>query len=83
VSRGTADGKLIMQYDIPRAESPLQRGQLDVTPSIGISDSAPSKAYLVWQSGIPHYYLTVDTNLVADSFKVRFLLSGGFRGHNT
>jgi hypothetical protein len=76
VSRGTADGKLIMQYDIPRAESPLQRGQLDVTPSIGISDSAPSKAYLVWQSGIPHYYLTVDTNLVADSFKVRFLLSG-------
>jgi len=76
VSRGTADGKLIMQYDVPRAESPLQRGQLDVTPSIDISDSAPSKAYLEWQSGIPHYYLIVDTNGVADSFKVRFSLSG-------
>lgn len=76
VSRGTADGKLIMQYDIPRAESPSQRGQLDGTPSIDISDSAPSKAYLEWQSGIPHYYLIVDTNSVADSFKVRFSLSG-------
>jgi hypothetical protein len=34
VSRGTADGKLIMQYDIPRAESPLQRGQLDPVPDM-------------------------------------------------
>jgi hypothetical protein len=76
VSRGTTDGKLIKQYDLPRAESPLQRGQLDVTPSIDICTSAPSKAYVEWQGATPHYYLIVDSNGVASSFQVRCSLSG-------
>jgi len=80
VSRGTTDGKLIKQYDLPRAKSSQQRGQLDVTPSIDIVTSSPSKAYVELQvrsvDTVPHYYLIVDTNSVADSFKVRFSLSG-------
>ena len=80
VSRGTTDGKLIRQYDLLRAKSPQQQGQLDLSPSIDIAASAPSNAYLEWQisgvDSVPHYYVVVDTNGFADSFKVRFSLSG-------